>query len=167
MFLAGDAAHIHPSDRRAGPEHQRPGQLQSRAGSLRPCWAARRRNCSRPMRRNAALSRPKCSGWRSGCLMKGSRGRCGAAARDATVGPRIHRHIASVAAPPSVMVCRLATGRRMRRCTARWGEPTRLFSLFRGPHWTLLVLTEVYCAAVAPRPGLYVRNGWPTRRSGR
>jgi 2-polyprenyl-6-methoxyphenol hydroxylase-like FAD-dependent oxidoreductase len=35
------------------------------------------------------------------------------------------------------------------------GQPTRLFSLFRGPHWTLLGC-EADRAAVAPRPGLHV-----------
>jgi 2-polyprenyl-6-methoxyphenol hydroxylase-like FAD-dependent oxidoreductase len=35
------------------------------------------------------------------------------------------------------------------------GQPTRLFSLFRGPHWTLLGC-EADRAAVAPRPGLRV-----------
>ncbi len=40
------------------------------------------------------------------------------------------------------------------------GQPTRLFSLFRGPHWTLLGY-EADRAAVAPRPGLYVRTVGP------
>jgi len=35
------------------------------------------------------------------------------------------------------------------------GQPTRLFSLFQGPHWTLLGC-ETARAAVAPRPGLRV-----------
>jgi hypothetical protein len=35
------------------------------------------------------------------------------------------------------------------------GQPTRLFSLFRGPHWTLLGC-ETHRAAVAPRPGLRI-----------
>jgi hypothetical protein len=35
------------------------------------------------------------------------------------------------------------------------GQPTRLFSLFRGPHWTLLGCATDR-AAVAPRPGLHV-----------
>ena len=35
------------------------------------------------------------------------------------------------------------------------GQPTRLFSLFRGPHWTLLGC-EADRAAIAPRPGLHV-----------
>jgi hypothetical protein len=35
------------------------------------------------------------------------------------------------------------------------GQGTRLFSLFRGPHWTLLGY-EADRAAVAPRPGLHV-----------
>jgi 2-polyprenyl-6-methoxyphenol hydroxylase-like FAD-dependent oxidoreductase len=35
------------------------------------------------------------------------------------------------------------------------GQPTRLFSLFRGPHWTLLGC-DAGRAAVAPRPGLDV-----------
>ena len=35
------------------------------------------------------------------------------------------------------------------------GQPTRLFSLFRGPHWTLLGY-ETDRAGVAPRPGLRV-----------
>jgi 2-polyprenyl-6-methoxyphenol hydroxylase-like FAD-dependent oxidoreductase len=35
------------------------------------------------------------------------------------------------------------------------GQPTRLFSLFRGPHWTLLGC-ETDRAAVAPRSGLHV-----------
>jgi 2-polyprenyl-6-methoxyphenol hydroxylase-like FAD-dependent oxidoreductase len=34
-------------------------------------------------------------------------------------------------------------------------QPTRLFSLFRGPHWTLLGC-ETDRAAVSPRPGLHV-----------
>jgi hypothetical protein len=37
------------------------------------------------------------------------------------------------------------------------GQPTRLFSLFRGPDWTLLGY-EADHAAVAPRPGLHVRT---------
>ncbi len=40
------------------------------------------------------------------------------------------------------------------------GQPTRLFSLFRGPHWTLLGY-EADRAAVAPRPGLHVRTVGP------
>jgi 2-polyprenyl-6-methoxyphenol hydroxylase-like FAD-dependent oxidoreductase len=35
------------------------------------------------------------------------------------------------------------------------GQPTRLFALFRGPHWTLLGC-EASRAAVAPRPALHV-----------
>jgi len=35
------------------------------------------------------------------------------------------------------------------------GQPTRLFSLFRGPHWTLLGC-ETNRVAIAPRPGLHV-----------
>jgi len=40
------------------------------------------------------------------------------------------------------------------------GQRTRLFSLFRGPHWTLLGY-EADRAAVAPRPGLHVRTVGP------
>jgi hypothetical protein len=35
------------------------------------------------------------------------------------------------------------------------GQPTRLFSLFQGPHWTLLGC-DADRGAVAPRPGLRV-----------
>ena len=35
------------------------------------------------------------------------------------------------------------------------GQPTRLFSLFRGPHWTLIG-HETDRAEVAPRPGLRI-----------
>jgi hypothetical protein len=35
------------------------------------------------------------------------------------------------------------------------GQPTRLFSLFQGPHWTLLGY-EADHAAFAPRPGLRI-----------
>ena len=44
-------------------------------------------------------------------------------------------------------------------CSAA-GQPTRLFSLFRGPHWTLLGY-EADHAAVAPRLGLHVRTVGP------
>ncbi|MEW9612977.1 FAD-dependent oxidoreductase [Shinella sp. S4-D37] len=37
------------------------------------------------------------------------------------------------------------------------GQPLRLFELFRGPHWTLLV-NEAPHANVSPRPGLYVHH---------
>jgi 2-polyprenyl-6-methoxyphenol hydroxylase-like FAD-dependent oxidoreductase len=40
------------------------------------------------------------------------------------------------------------------------GQLTRLFSLFRGPHWTLLGY-EADRAAVVPRPGLHVRTVGP------
>lgn len=40
------------------------------------------------------------------------------------------------------------------------GQPTRLFSVLRGPHWTLLGY-EADRAAVAPRPGLHVRTIGP------
>ncbi len=35
------------------------------------------------------------------------------------------------------------------------GQPTRLFSLFRGPHWTLIG-HETDRAAIKPRPGLHI-----------
>jgi hypothetical protein len=41
------------------------------------------------------------------------------------------------------------------------GQPTRLFSLFRGPHWTLLGC-EADRAAVAPRPGLRIHVVGPS-----
>jgi len=40
------------------------------------------------------------------------------------------------------------------------GQPTRLFSLFQGPHWTLLGYEASY-AAPAPRPGLRVHSIGP------
>jgi len=40
------------------------------------------------------------------------------------------------------------------------GQPTRLFSLFRGPHWTLLGC-EADRAAVAPRLGLCIHSIGP------
>ena len=45
----------------------------------------------------------------------------------------------------------------------RAGQPTRLFSLFRGPHFTLLGC-ETDRAAIAPRPGLKVHIVGPARR---
>jgi len=36
------------------------------------------------------------------------------------------------------------------------GQPTRLFNLFRGPHWTLLGYQADGRSAIAPRPGLRV-----------
>jgi hypothetical protein len=36
------------------------------------------------------------------------------------------------------------------------GQPTRLFSLFQGPHWTLVGYEADHAAAFAPRPGLRI-----------
>ncbi|MHB8528367.1 MAG: FAD-dependent oxidoreductase [Caulobacteraceae bacterium] len=36
------------------------------------------------------------------------------------------------------------------------GQPTRLFNLFRGPHWTLLGYETDRGSAIAPRPGLRI-----------
>ncbi|MHB8529593.1 MAG: FAD-dependent oxidoreductase [Caulobacteraceae bacterium] len=36
------------------------------------------------------------------------------------------------------------------------GQPTRLFNLFRGPHWTLLGCETDRGSAIAPRPGLRI-----------
>jgi 2-polyprenyl-6-methoxyphenol hydroxylase-like FAD-dependent oxidoreductase len=36
------------------------------------------------------------------------------------------------------------------------GQPTRLFKLFQGPHWTLLGFEADRGSAVAPRPGLHI-----------
>ena len=40
------------------------------------------------------------------------------------------------------------------------GEPTRLFELFKGPHWTLLGY-DVNREAVLPRPGLHIHTLGP------
>ncbi|HBK45196.1 MAG TPA: 2-polyprenyl-6-methoxyphenol hydroxylase, partial [Xanthomonadaceae bacterium] len=40
------------------------------------------------------------------------------------------------------------------------GQPTRLFQLFQGPHWTLLV-HQAGAETVGPRPGLHVHRIGP------
>jgi len=41
------------------------------------------------------------------------------------------------------------------------GQPSRLFELFRGPHWTLLVHEADGFVAAGPRPGLHVHHVGP------
>ena len=47
-------------------------------------------------------------------------------------------------------------------CRRAGGQPTRLFDLFRGPHWTLLAFELGAPPCIAPRPGLHIHTIGPT-----
>ena len=154
VFLAGDAAHIHPPTGGQGlntsvqDSYNLGWKLAAVLGGAPETLLATYEEERRPIAAGML-------GMATRLLDEAKTGTDAARPRDATVGPRLPGHIACACRRPSVEACRRATGRPDAPVRGAAGQPTRLFSLFQGPHWTLLGY-DTDRAAVAPRPGLRV-----------
>ena len=145
MFLAGDAAHTHPPT--GGQGLNTSVQDSYNLGWKLAARAGRRDRSAADLRRGAPPDRRRHAGPRDQAAAGGPHRR--------RHPPRPRRRSSSISAIPS---SRLAhgpnAGNRAPDAPVRGaaGQPTRLFNLFQGTHWTLLVYDAP--SPVAARAGL-------------
>ena len=125
------------------------------AGSWRPCCAVPPKRCSTAMRKSAGRSPRACSGFPPGC----SRPRSAASMRRGREVQQLDLGYPDPARGGGRSARGLLAGDRAPDAPVRGaaGQPTRLFELFKGPHWTLLGY-QVERDAVPSRPGLHIHT---------
>jgi FAD binding domain len=149
VLLIGDAADIHPrpAARVSIPVSRMP--IIS-AGSWAQLPRVRPTLCSTAMRKNAGQSRRACSASPPSCSMPPSEANCDADRKSisSTCG------VVARARKAGTLAGDRAPDAPIRGAA---GQPTRLFQLFKGPHWTLLGY-DVERDAIPPRQGLHIHT---------